>query len=499
MLDYGDLLAGRALVRLSVQPRAFVTERLLEHDRLLGQRGRFLANLVARQEVASEVAQRVFLIVERNKQALAEAVTLECLRRTKSLDEEVLRRASAEAEARRGVGIAQVLLLRGLISEHEHRGLRRWTLDCIERQQARLLSQFRRSLERHTSASAGPPLAVEPEIPALWGAEQITDEDSLKASGVKRAMAASFVTASSQSDSGDRPRFAIPDWIQPAEDMEGRVFSGYRVRGKVGEGGMGVVYFAEHADLDVPVALKLLPPDKLHDADAKGRFHREILAMSFFDHPHVVNILDAGENEDGALFIAMEFVDGQELMDILERVDMVGPELCLPIFRQVLLGLQAAHDAGILHRDLKPENVLVTYADSTAKLMDFGIARILDRSAFESKIFLSVSGTITGTPEYLSPEQAADLPLDPRSDLYSFGVMMYLVLSGDFPIDAGESDDFIRAHMMVKPTPLRQLCPFLPEALEAIVMKLLEKDPKDRYQSASDLIAAIDGILPLYA
>lgn len=512
MLDYADLLAGRTLIALGVFDRSPVIDLLQSHDRKKGQRARFIANLVESGRVSSKMGQKVFMIVEKHKRALSQAIYIECLRRMKTVDEGQLRGVIEEYEASpNGHSIDKLLLLAQVVTEKEHRKLRDWATDCIERQQAKLLSRFRKSIRHHSSDTEvirdeQARTRTEPDIPLLWDPPSLSEEGARNGapppsvSGRNSRVAADVAeklvsTANKLKPVG--PRFNIPQWVEHAGSSHGRVISGYHILGKIGEGGMGVVYYAEHDDAEEPIALKLLPPEKKHDEDAIGRFHREILAMSFFDHANVVSIKDAGETEDGSMFLAMEFVDGQELMDILEEYDIVSAKIALPIFSQVLHGLGAAHSAGILHRDLKPENILVAYNDNTAKLMDFGIARIIDRAAFENKIYRSIAGTVTGTPEYLSPEQASDLPLDQRSDLYSFGIMMYLVLSGEFPIEAESAQGFISAHMMQEPIPLNKRCPFIPKQLSDIVMRLLEKEPEDRFYEAGEVIAALDRVMPM--
>lgn len=508
MLDYADLLAGRALIAMGVFSRGTTIKYLAEHDRKRGQRARFIANLVERNLITPRVGQRVFAIVQRNKRSLAQAVHLECLRRMKDVDTEALDTAVNEYERNPGGhSFDKILLQQGLLNAQEHRRLRDLSLECIERQQARLLSRFRRSLRHHssvtevittnTSTNIQTPNSKpgsDTEIPLLFEPESL-ESSNPQASVVQPAVAAHLVSSTDSLFAQRSPRFPIAEWIDPHHDMVGKVVCGYHIYGKIGEGGMGVVFYAEHDDIGEPIALKLLPPDKQQDEDALGRFHREILAMSFFDHHNVVDIKDAGRTEDGSLFLAMEFVDGRELMDILEEEDIIPPSIGLPIFRQVLLGLGAAHEAGILHRDLKPENILVTYDGDRAKLMDFGIARILDREAFENKIYRSMSGTITGTPEYLSPEQATDLPLDHRSDLYSFGVLMYLCLTGEFPIEADSAQEFISAHMIQEPIPAYKRCRAVNKPLSNIIMRLLEKEPEDRYENAAKVIAAIDAVM----
>ncbi|MDF1664418.1 MAG: serine/threonine-protein kinase [Planctomycetota bacterium] len=513
MIDYADLLAGRALIALGMLERGQVIGLLSQHDRARGQRARFIANLVETSQITSRQGQKVFALVQRTRRSLAQAIHLECLKKMKSVDLRALDQAVEVYESDPGGhSLDRILLNQGLVSEPEHRRLRSEAHDCIERQQAKLLSRFRRSLKHHCSATEviqlGNPelhaqtevfreerrIETEPEIPLLWEPETLS-ANGRGTSVVQPAVAAKILTANTAFQTQNTPRFEMPPWLSSAGAMQDRVIAGYHVFGKIGEGGMGIVFYAEHDDLDEPIALKLLPPDKRRDEDALGRFHREILAMSFFDHENVVTIKDAGDTQDGSMFLAMEFFDGRELMDILEEVDIVPASIALPIFIDVLKGLGAAHKAGILHRDLKPENILVSYKDNTAKLMDFGIARILDRSSFEQKIYRSMAGTVTGTPEYLSPEQATDLPLDQRSDLYSFGVMMYLVLSGEFPIEAESAQEFISAHMMQEPIPLHERYSPISRELSDIVMRLLEKEPEDRMQSAEHLIVALEKVL----
>lgn len=517
MLDYADLLAGRSLIASGLLGRGEIIKRLAAHDLVPSQRAQFVSNLVKERILSASQGRKIFQIIQRHKRSLAQAVYLEHLRCMKAIDKGALRRAFDEYERDPGGdSLNKILFGEGLVNESEHRRLCGLALEAIERKQIRLIRRFRKSLKHHSSRtevieadvenrqgglnisnkqtwvpvdSAAAqnieiPLAYEPEPEALREANSTT---------VVRASVAAEIARAPETDRG--PRFQIPSWIQPAGDLEGETLCGYRILGKIGEGGMGVVYYAEHDNFDEPLALKLLPPEKVHDEDALGRFHREILAMSFFDHENVVAIKDAGPAPDGTFFLAMEFVDGCELMTLLEDQDVIPPRQVLPIFRDVLLGLGAAHDSGILHRDLKPENILVSYRDDVAKLMDFGIARIMDCSTFGDKIYRSMAGTVTGTPEYLSPEQAADFPVDQRSDLYSFGVLMYLCLSGDFPIEAEDPQDFIHAHMTQRPRLLHSHNPDVPFKLSKIVMRLLEKEPDDRFQTCQELIAALDRVL----
>jgi serine/threonine-protein kinase len=273
---------------------------------------------------------------------------------------------------------------------------------------------------------------------------------------------------------------------------------GYRILGRIGEGGMGVVYLAEsQEDRQKPVALKLLPPRLKQNEEAHGRFRREILANSFFASEHVINIFDGGETEDGSLYLAMEFFDGEELEGLLQREGRLEAERTIGFSLDVLKGLEAAHDANIIHRDVKPANVLISRDGARAKLMDFGIARILDADDFSDKIFLSVQGSVTGTPQYMSPEQASgDSDLDGRSDLYSTGVMVYQMLSGELPFFSETPLGYLNLHILEDPKPLTEAAPDVPEELAGIVMRLLVKDRDERFQTARETITAIEEALP---
>lgn len=480
--------------------RGIVINELQRYDREKRPRARFIKFLVEEGRIELQLGREILSAVEGHKRSLAQAVFVECLRRTKEVDEQSLTAAIMQYETTvNGPPLDQVLKSWELIDEDERRALRQEALNCLELQQAQLMTKFRKSLDHHSSDTEVIASRSETSIPLLW-----ESGDTARPPGSAEEAAPHMITTnvarrlltSTDAIAIPRvPRYKMPSWIRPAGELSGRVIAGYHIFGKVGEGGMGVVYYAEHDDLNEPIALKLLPADRRSDEDALGRFHREILAMSFFDHENVISIKDAGETEDGSMFLAMEFFDSRELMDILEDDDIIAPEIALPILRQVLLGLGAAHSAGIVHRDLKPENILVAQQGTHAKLMDFGIARIIETDAFENKIYRSMVGTVTGTPEYFSPEQATDQPLDARSDIYSFGVLTYLCVTGEFPIEADTTQEFITAHLTQDPIPPRERCPFLSRELSDMVMCCMEKEPEDRYQSTAEVLKVLDSIL----
>nr|WP_225937513.1 protein kinase [Myxococcus sp. RHSTA-1-4] len=268
--------------------------------------------------------------------------------------------------------------------------------------------------------------------------------------------------------------------------LEGR----FRVLRPLGSGGMGEVYLGEQVSLGRKVAIKVLHQDLHAQAGMAERFKREARLLSAVEHPSVVHIVDFGESGDHACLV-MEFVEGQSLYDVLLPGPM-PPGRALPLLQQLAEGLAAIHDKGIIHRDLKPENVFIAPGarGEQARLLDFGIARLVEPEAGSA---VSQVGVVLGTPEYLSPEQAVGAKVDTRSDLYSFGVLMYRVLAGRLPFDGPSPRHFLAQHASHAPLPLDRAAPSLSRyvGLLSLVMRLLEKDPAKRPQSAHELADAL--------
>jgi eukaryotic-like serine/threonine-protein kinase len=267
--------------------------------------------------------------------------------------------------------------------------------------------------------------------------------------------------------------------------------SRYRIIEKLGAGGNGVVYKAEDTRLGRFVALKFLPPEGQQDAHAQARFQREARAASALNHHNICTVYDIGE-QDGQTFIAMELLEGQTLeLKIGSRP--LPLETLLDYAMQIAAALEIAHKNGIVHRDIKPSNIFVT-SRGEVKLADFGLAKraIPDRTVIDESPTVSASitkrGAIVGTVAYMSPEQAQDKDIDARSDIFSFGIVLYEMATGKraFP---GESPATIIGKILHKePIPIRELNPEMPEELQRIVVKTLEKDREDRYQSANELM-----------
>ncbi|MFZ9274840.1 MAG: Stk1 family PASTA domain-containing Ser/Thr kinase, partial [Ilumatobacteraceae bacterium] len=257
----------------------------------------------------------------------------------------------------------------------------------------------------------------------------------------------------------------------------------YRVERSVGRGGMAEVFLAHDTLLDRPIALKVLFPEYATDPAFVERFRREAQAAAGLQHPHIVAVYDWGK-VNNTYFIAMEYVSGKTLAEILKDRKQLTHTQAADIARDVASALGFAHDNGVVHRDIKPGNILVR-ADGVVKVADFGIARALDSSTDEA---LTQTGLVMGTAAYLSPEQAQGAQPDPRSDLYSLGVVMYEMVGGRPPYVGDSSLSVAYQHVHAVPEPLKKLNQFVPLEFEAVVAKCMAKSADKRYQTGQALI-----------
>lgn len=280
--------------------------------------------------------------------------------------------------------------------------------------------------------------------------------------------------------------------------MVPNVINHYRIINRIGSGGMGDVYLAEDTRLGRKVALKLLSPNFITSQDRLRRFDQEARSASALNHPNILTIHEVGE-QDGTHFIVMEFVEGETLRNRLLRGKM-PPEEVLDKSIQISSALSAAHQAGIVHRDIKPENIMVR-PDGYVKILDFGLAKLTETQTSASDTqALTVSlntepGTVMGTIKYMSPEQARGITVDARSDIFSFGVLLYEMIAGHAPFEGPTSSDILVAILERQPPSLSSFLSNAQVELDHIVRKCLEKDREHRYQSAQELLADLKSLV----
>jgi serine/threonine-protein kinase len=259
----------------------------------------------------------------------------------------------------------------------------------------------------------------------------------------------------------------------------------YRVVDRIGSGGMADVYCAEDTQLGRSVALKLLYRRFAEDEEFVERFRREASAAAGLQHPNVVQVYDRGA-WDGTYYIAMEFLDGRSLKQLVRERGPLEPDEAIDLVTQVLKAARFAHRRGVIHRDLKPHNVIVD-AEGRAKVTDFGIARAGASDMTET-------GSIIGTAQYLSPEQAQGHPVDARSDLYSIGVLLYELLTARVPFEAESAVTIALQHVQQAPPPPSHLNPGVSHELEDVALRALAKDPAQRFQDADEFVAALEAV-----
>ena len=270
--------------------------------------------------------------------------------------------------------------------------------------------------------------------------------------------------------------------------MRGGTVDGRYLLGEfLGGGGMGEVYLAHDEVLDRDVALKVLRSRYAGDEEFAERFRREARSAAGLSHPNIVQVYDRGETEDGTSYIAMEYVPGGTLKERMERRGPFGAGETAAVGAQIADALGAAHEQGVIHRDIKPQNVLVS-ASGDLKVTDFGIARAA------SAVTSSASGAIFGTAGYISPEQAMGEPVGPPSDLYSLGVILYEMLTGELPFTADNSIAVCMKHVTEPLCPPKRVNPEIPEGMDAVVAMLLAKRPADRYAGAAELMIDLERV-----
>jgi serine/threonine-protein kinase len=302
-------------------------------------------------------------------------------------------------------------------------------------------------------------------------------------------------------------RRSVNDTSAPAEVIDplvGRTIAGkFKLETWLGRGSMGTVYRARQMALEKTVAVKILHPELESDATFAARFHREAKAASRLDHPNSIRVLDYGQEPDGLLYMAMEYLPGRDLNAMIQQDWPLSPMRIVDILSQTLGALAVAHEIGILHRDLKSENIMVLSAKSDdgldvdlVKVCDFGIAKLVDRGGTDADREPVVGGKATlpglvvGTPAYMSPEQARGEGLDPRSDLYSVGLILYELLTRSLPFNAGTAIEVAMQQIRDEPAPPSSIVP-VHSGLEAVCMRAIRKDRSERYPTAREMRMAL--------
>src|SRR4030066_294496 len=265
--------------------------------------------------------------------------------------------------------------------------------------------------------------------------------------------------------------------------MINKTVSHYKIISQVGQGGMGVLYLAEDLELNRKAVLKFLPPDVINDPDTNLRFRREAQSAGSLSHPNIVTIYDVGVHENKT-FIAMEYVEGKTLRELIMSDDLTI-ERITDISVQICEGLNEAHSKGITHRDIKPENILIDEKEKV-KIVDFGLAKIKNVSRGITK-----QDSTVGTLKYMSPEQIRNQNVDHRSDIWSFGVILYEMIAGKYPFKGEHDASLFYSIINQSPEPLARYKVNIGEGFQRIIDKSLEKDPETRYQHIDELLSDI--------
>ncbi|MFW6050822.1 MAG: serine/threonine-protein kinase [Myxococcota bacterium] len=280
--------------------------------------------------------------------------------------------------------------------------------------------------------------------------------------------------------------------LTPEERIGSYIAGRYRLDSILGEGGMGVVYAGTHTWTDRRVAVKILSAEFARNETVVQRFLQEARTAASLRHPSVVDVLDMGEDADGTVFLVLELLEGEPLVDLIEREGPLDPARTLDLLIPIMRALEAAHRRGVVHRDIKPDNIFVTpdeHGQPVTKLLDFGIAKVIESASTNT-----ATGSVIGTPYYMSPEQAAgSSDVGPASDVWSMGVVLYQCLSNDLPFDGPNPTAVLLAIATGKAPALGTVAPSVPKALTTAIDRSLEHDRRVRYERMSELIDALVG------
>lgn len=276
-----------------------------------------------------------------------------------------------------------------------------------------------------------------------------------------------------------------------------RLFGDYILKKKLGEGGMGAVYLAENVAIDQRIAIKVLHPEAANSDEIVQRFNREAHAIARLSHPNTIRVFIFGKTDEPLIYLAMEYVDGKSLRDVIHENERLSELRAINIMRQTLHALAEAHELGVVHRDLKPDNIMLTRfrdTDDFVKVLDFGIAKVQEKDGQEQKK-LTQAGIVYGTPEYLSPEQAKGKDIDHRSDLYAMGIILYEMITGIVPFSGSTSLAILAGHVyQAPPDPAEVARVPVSSAMRRVILKAIAKSANDRYQNAMDFLTDLEKI-----
>ncbi len=510
MPAYSEILFGQVVLKNRLATYAQVSECLAR----LG--GRSLGEvLVERGLIGAEQAKQAQRAQALMQFMRAERILARILVERRLVDADTVRKAFAVQEQQNyRVRIAQVLVERRLVAPAQIE-------EAVDEQLVRLADETARieelgleGLLREPQPRDEPFAAAAPFDPAselessrlkkAQGPRGLLDAQPVRrTTPLRPAVSEAELEGYKRTMEVDSASFAVAADAAPLSDDEliGKtIASRYRILEKVGEGGMGTVYRAEHCLMEKVVALKVLNPSLVSSKASLERFRREIRATSRFQHKHVIQIYDAGEGEGGLFYMAMEFAEGETLEEMLARERPMDVERALELYKQVLRAVGEAHKKDIVHRDLKLGNIMVVRdkeGGEVAKVMDFGIAKIAqgeqEAAAEGGGLYRTQEGIVTGTPQYMSPEQASGEKVDHRSDLYSLGVILFELLTGRLPFTSDTPMGFLGKHIVEPPPRPSAVSPRpIPEVLDEVTLKLLEKSPADRYQTAGEVLSDLE-------
>jgi len=288
------------------------------------------------------------------------------------------------------------------------------------------------------------------------------------------------------------------DPSDPNDELIGRrLFGDYIIQKKLGEGGMGSVYLCSNEGIDQQIAVKVLHGHAAQSEELVQRFNREAKAICRLTHPNIIRVFIFGRTDDDLIYLAMEYVKGRPLRDVIYEAGHLSMPRAIAVMRQSLHALAEAHEMGIVHRDLKPDNIMLTDfrgVDEFVKVLDFGIAKVKEPDG-KTQQKLTQAGVVYGTPEYLSPEQAQAKELDGRSDLYSMGIILYEMVTGHVPFESQTAVAVLAMHVYDEPaTPSSKADHPVHPGMERVIMKALAKNPDERYQTAMEFLGDLEAI-----